>query len=260
MLQSGMIHVLGAQGSVSPEGRSSSFLLSSTVAIDAGNLIAPLGASCVALSDLFLTHSHFDHIADLPFLLSSYFELRTQTLKVHALPQTIKALQKHLFNDLIWPDFTKIALRSGVPALTYVPMRCGERVVMEGIELTSVRARHLVPTCGYLIGMQGRFALLSGDTYLNPGLIELLNTDTRIGTLIIDVSFISSEAQLARDSMHLTPQLLHTMLEPLQRDDLVIYTYHQKPEHHLLIDAELRALGFFQNGGRQLSDGERFSF
>ncbi|MBN2897055.1 MAG: 3',5'-cyclic-nucleotide phosphodiesterase [Campylobacterales bacterium] len=255
-----MIHVLGAQGSVSPEGRSSSFLLSPTLAIDAGNLLSPLGASCVALNNIFLTHSHFDHIADLPFLLSSYFELRTQTLRVHALPETISALQKHIFNDLIWPDFTKINLFSGVPALAYVPLAYGERVAIGGVELTPVRARHLVPTCGYLIGMQGRYALLSGDTYLNPDLIDLLNTDTRIGTLIIDVSFVSSEAQLALESMHLTPQLLRTMLEPLRRDDLLIYTYHQKPEHHRLIDEELRALGFFQNGGRQLGDGEHFSF
>lgn len=255
-----MIHVLGAQGSVSPEGRSSSFLLSPTLAIDAGNLLSPLGASCVGLSDLFLTHAHFDHIADLPFLMSSYFEQRTETLRVHALPQTIEALRIHLFNDQIWPDFSKIALRSGEMALAFEPIGYGECVMIGEIELTPVRAHHLVPTCGYLIGMQGHYALLSGDTYLNPDLIDLLNTDTRIGTLIVDVSFVSSEVKLARDSMHLTPQLLRTMLESLERDDLVIYTYHQKPEHHRLIDDELRALGFFQNGGRQLSDGETLSF
>ncbi len=255
-----MIHVLGSQGSVSQKGRSTSFLVAPSIAVDAGNLLMPLGIAASQIEHLFLTHSHFDHIADLPFMMTSYIEARRAPLCIYALPATLDALTRYLFNGEIWPDFTCITLPDGNPVVVLVPINCGETIMIDDYEIMPVKAEHLVPTCGFQIGHGGEHLLISGDTYINPALIERLNSDRRIKTLLIDVSFTSDEAWLAEVSMHLTPLLVHEMFEALQREDLTVYTYHQKPGHETQIDAELERYNILRNGGRRLHDGDRIAF
>ena len=60
------------------------------------------------IEHIFISHTHFDHIVDLPFVIESYFECRKKPLKVYALSESIHKLQEHIFNWSIWPDFQNI--------------------------------------------------------------------------------------------------------------------------------------------------------
>lgn len=253
-----MIKVLGAAGSHSHKDKASSFLIDNNIAIDAGNIIDGMKEQCYDLEHIFLTHTHFDHIKDLPFIIESYFESRKKPLKVYALKENIQTLQQFLFNGDIWPDFGKI-MQNGSrdqPSLQFIPIEYEGSVYIGDIEVTPIPSNHTTPTCGFKIKKEGRSFLISGDTYLNSDLIERINLDTSISSLLIDVSFSSEESELALESKHLTPKLLQEMLSSLKRDDVAIYTYHQKPLYIEKIDNELSDMNLLKNGGKRLETGD----
>lgn len=252
-----MVKILGADGSYSHESKSTSFLIKKTIAIDAGNIIQSMGEKCCEIEHIFISHTHFDHIVDLPFMIESYFEYREKPLKVYALSENIDKLQKYLFNWSIWPDFEKVTQENSKEAsLQFIPVEYGETVRIDDIEVTIIESNHTVPTCGFKIQKAGQSFILSGDTYINDALIDLLNNDKSISSLLVDVSFSSDREELAYQSKHLTPKLLEKMLMRLKRNDVAIYTYHQKPFFTENIDNELATLNLLKNGGKRLETGD----
>jgi len=252
-----MIKVLGAAGSYSHESKATSFLIGKNIVIDAGNIVQGLREECCNAEHIFISHTHFDHIVDLPFVIESYFECRQKPLKVYALDESIHKLQEHIFNWDIWPDFEEITLKnSEEKSLKFIPVEYGETVQIDDIEVTIIEANHTVPTCGYKIKKADQAFIFSGDTYINNALIDMINNDKSISSLLIDVSFSSDKEELAHESKHLTPKLLEEMLSRLQRNDVAIYAYHQKPFFTQKIDKELSAMNLLKNGGKHLQAGD----
>ena len=239
-----ILTVLGAYGTKSQKGGSSAFLVDKKNAIDAGNLIAPLGGKCIELEAVWLTHSHLDHIVDIAFIVDNYYERREKTLNIYALPETIEALQKHIFNHTIWPDFSTIPLANGTGmSLTYHPIEPGERYkISEQLSVEPLVTDHTVPSCGYVIHKDGNAILMTADTLSLEATITRLQKCEEIGSLIVECSFPSSMETLAIKSKHLTPKLLFTALETLEKEGLEIYINHIKPEYEKEIVKEIEAL------------------
>ncbi len=256
-----MVKILGAAGSYSHESKATSFLINNTIAIDAGNIIQSMGVKCCELEHIFISHTHYDHIVDLPFVIESYLECREKPLKVYALSENIDKLKEYLFNWSIWPDFETITDESNNEALLqFIPVTYEETVHIDDVEITILKSNHTVPTCGFKIQKSDQAFIISGDTYINDALIDLINNDKNISSLLIDVSFSSDKDELAHKSKHLTPKLLEKMLMQLDRDDVEIYTYHQKPLFREKIDSELSTLNIFKNGGKRLETGDVVDF
>jgi len=103
------VRVLGCSGAIARDCRTTSFLIDGRILIDAGTGAGDLTLDEMQMIDhVFLTHSHLDHIAALPLMLDAVSSRRTQAVQIHALPETIAALQAHVFNNVIWPDFEAI--------------------------------------------------------------------------------------------------------------------------------------------------------
>ena len=103
------IRVLGCSGSIAAGSRTTSFLLDRDVLIDAGTGVGDLTLDELARIDhILVSHSHLDHVLAIGLLADSVARRRAGAapIRVHALPATIDALRKHLFNGVIWPDFT----------------------------------------------------------------------------------------------------------------------------------------------------------
>ncbi|EJS43849.1 pde1p [Saccharomyces arboricola H-6] len=61
------------------------------------------------ITDYYITHPHFDHISGLVVNSPSIYEREnTKKKTIWGLPHTIDALQKHVFNDLIWPNLPAV--------------------------------------------------------------------------------------------------------------------------------------------------------
>ena len=62
------IKVLSAYGTKSKGSGTSSFYLNKTNVIDAGNLLSPLDVECINIENIWITHSHLDHIVDIAYI------------------------------------------------------------------------------------------------------------------------------------------------------------------------------------------------
>ena len=63
------LQILGGHQVESAEGRATAFLIDGTIAIDAGGLTGGLTIDEQAgIDTILLTHYHFDHISDLPYI------------------------------------------------------------------------------------------------------------------------------------------------------------------------------------------------
>lgn len=254
------IKILGAQGSRSKNSFTTSIMVSENTVIDAGNIMQALGEDAKNINKIFFSHSHLDHIVDSAFLIDNSFAKREEPLYLYGLPQTIKTLKEHLFNSEIWPDFSEINLiNTKTPSIVYVELELYKKYEIEdGICLTPIEANHTVDCCGYLIEGKGGSIVFSGDSFKNPKLWDLINSDDSIKALIIDVSFPNKLTKIAQHSKHLTPKFLSEELELLERKDVKIYINHLKPFYHEEIIDELTKIGISKES--VLEDSEEICF
>ena len=101
------IRVLGCSGGELPGHRTTCFLVDGRLAVDAGALTASLDLDALlAVDDILLTHSHFDHVKDVPLLSDLLVGRRKKPVRVHASTGCARTLRESVFNDELWPDFT----------------------------------------------------------------------------------------------------------------------------------------------------------
>jgi cAMP phosphodiesterase len=237
------VTVLGAFGTKGENSETTCIALNDKHVMDAGNLIKGLQHDCVDLETIWLTHSHLDHIVDIAFVLDCFFEERNKPLKIAALPETIKILQKHIFNELIWPDFSKIKLNnSEYFAMEYVPIEIGKRYEIGPKEyIEPFETNHTVPSCGYILTKKNRSLMITADTYKSDTIWDIINSRDDIHTILIECSFPSALDKLAKESKHLTPKLLGEEVEKLTKE-VEIYINHIKESGEEIIKEELMAI------------------
>ena len=223
------LRVLGCSGGIGGRHlRTTSFLLDSDVLIDAGTGLGDLTiAELSQIDHIFVTHSHLDHVASIPFLVDTVGGMRTKPLTVYATRATIEILRNHLFNWAIWPDFTEIPT-SEAPFLRYQEMEVGTFVEIAGRKITSIPARHTVPAVGYHLDSGTASLVFTGDTGPNDALWKVVNQIANLKYLIIETAFSNKEQRLAEISRHLCPNMLAEELKKLERN-AEIYITHMKP-------------------------------
>jgi ribonuclease BN (tRNA processing enzyme) len=222
------IRVLGCSGGIGGSLRTTSLLVDEDILVDAGTGVGDLSLDRLTRIDhVFITHSHLDHIACLPFLVDTTCWLRRGPVTVYGLPETLQALRDHIFNWKIWPDFTQIPAASR-PCMVYREVGVGETITLADRRITPIPANHTVPAVGY--AMQGPEGALvySGDTGVNDGLWEVVNALPRVDYLIIETAFSNKERDVASASKHLYPEQLASELAKMTASPEV-YVTHLKP-------------------------------
>jgi len=92
------LRVLGCSGGIGGNLRTTSFLLDRDVLIDAGTGVSELSLSeLTEIDHVFVTHSHLDHIACIPFMVDSVGIMRDQPLTVYASEETLDILKQAYF-------------------------------------------------------------------------------------------------------------------------------------------------------------------
>jgi ribonuclease BN (tRNA processing enzyme) len=229
------IRVLGCSGSIAAGSRTTSFLVDGSVLVDAGTGVGDLALDELERIDhIFVSHSHLDHVLAIGLLADSVARRRIAAhrapIEVHALRQTIEALRTHVFNGVIWPDFSRLPSQSE-PILRFAPFTVGERIVAAGRCIEVLPAEHTVPACGFAVFPRpdggGAAWVYSGDTGPNPGLWRRLQ-DIEARHLVIETAFRDDERELAHLSRHLHPLALRRELCGLTQPAEVWVT-HMKP-------------------------------
>ncbi|MEY2893435.1 MAG: hypothetical protein RJA98_3343 [Pseudomonadota bacterium] len=240
------IRVLGCSGAIAAGCKTSAFLLDESVLIDAGTGVGDLTLAELARIDhILLSHSHLDHVLAIPLLADSVLRLRASQsrppITVHALPDTLAALRAHVFNGVIWPDFTRLP-HPDAPVLTLAPLAVGEQLTLAGRRIEVLSARHTVPAVGYAVQGAAGWWVYTGDTGPNPALwVRLASLDVR--HLVIETAFSDDELALAEISGHLCPARLAAELAQLHNAATDVHITHIKPGELASVMPAIAALG-----------------
>ena len=234
------VRVLGCSGAISKDCRTTSFLLDRDVLIDAGTGVGDLTLEEMAgIDHVLLTHSHLDHVAALPLMVDAIASQRSTPIKVHALQGTIDALKAHIFNNTIWPDFSRIPTPEA-PFISFHPLELGQTLHIAGKQIEVLPAVHTVPAVGYAVATAQGYWVFTGDTECNPALWARIN-QLNVAMLVIESAFSNRERVLAQRSKHLSPSALASELDCIETGkDYPIYITHTKPAETELIMAEIQ--------------------
>ncbi len=234
------VRVLGCSGAIAKDCRTTSFLIDDDVLVDAGTGVGDLTIDEMQrVHSVLLTHSHLDHVAALPLMLDTVASLRKEPLKVYALAGTIAALKTHVFNDVIWPDFTRIPSVDN-PFVRFYEISCGQTLEFANKVVEVLPAVHTVPAVGYAIASGNGCWVFSGDTERNAAFWRRVN-QLRVAMLVIETAFSNREKDLARRSLHLSPESLAQELDCIDKEKrFPIYITHTKPKETDMIMSEIQ--------------------
>ncbi len=234
------IKVLGCSGGVGPGLRTTSLLVGEETLIDAGTGVGDLSLEQQArIRQIFLTHSHLDHVCGLAFMADNLFDLIDRPVQVCATAETLSAIKEHIFNWKIWPDFSVLPDEKN-PLLTFSTITPGQTLASaDRYKLTAFKVLHTVPAVGYAVEAERGTFVFTGDTYANENLWVFLNGLPRLDKLMIEIAFPNEDDELAEASKHFTPVLLGRELRKLRHKPEILLTHH-KPGCEQLIESECR--------------------
>jgi 3',5'-cyclic-nucleotide phosphodiesterase len=209
----GQVHlqILGGHQVESAEGRATAFLIDGTIAIDAGGLTGGLTiAEQDRIDTILLTHHHFDHICDLPFVGLLALDGSRQ-IAVHCSQLVHDTLVQTILNGAVWLNLFR-PIPGGPPAaFRHCRVAAGVPFAVKQYEVLPVENRHHpVPVIAYqLTSPEGRRVLYTGDT--GPGIRDiwaLVEPDV----MLTEVTTPNTREAIARLAGHLTPALLEAEL------------------------------------------------
>jgi cAMP phosphodiesterase len=255
------IEFLGTGGTRTPTQGTTCLRVSKHCVIDAGNLINTFGDDVFTIEHIFLTHSHLDHIIDIPFLADLFVTQKKVSLKIYGLKSTLDDLRQFIFNHRVWPNFEEITLIGHTEkTIELIELELETPYTIDDITLIPFKTDHTEGSCGYIIEKNGAGIMFTADTYRCNRIWELLDERPYIHTLVTEVSFPSEFAKLAHDSKHLTPALLADELKKCQRDNFILSVMHLKALFVKPIIEELTAMHLLRRGGKVLVDGDRINY
>ena len=236
------IRVLGGDGGESLHSRMTCLLVNDTVALDAGSLTQGLSIEEQGrVRSIVLSHSHMDHTNSLPFFIENVFGQTERPVEIHASAATIYAIRKYLFNNEVWPDFSRLPNHL-LPSVRFEELDPEVPRVLEGVRFTPIPVDHVIPTFGFLLEQGEAAVLWSSDTGPTQRLWEVANETPNLKAVFIETSFDNSMQEVADISKHLTPRTLASELEKL-RARVPVILHHLKPPCVEQIRREVESLG-----------------
>jgi len=237
------LKVLGAYGASDAEHNLTGYLLDDWFAVDAGTLTSKLSfAQQARIQGVFITHSHADHIRDLPHLIHNRFSQSTGPLTIFAAKEVMELLVANVFNGLVWPDFsTLISPLTGKPAVQYRSLGPGKKIAFNGVSLTPIAVNHQIPAAGVIVEMNGQAITFTGDTGPTDEIWKRTNKTANVVAVVTEASFPNDQQSLADETAHLSPQTFGDELKKISVD-APVYASHRKIPFERDIESQIKNL------------------
>jgi ribonuclease BN (tRNA processing enzyme) len=234
------IRVLGCHGSQLPNYNTTSFLIGQNVLVDAGTVTNVLRLEeQLKIDYIFVTHAHLDHVRDIMFLADNIcFQRRKKPLIVVSTKGIIEAIHKHLFNNVIWPDFSKLPSASA-PLVKFQIIKPGKKQIIGDLKVRAIDLHHVVETVGYVIEAKNKTVIFLGDTGPTKEAWQIAKSTKGLKAIFVETSLPDSMKDIADKTGHLTPLSLEAELKKLKGSKPGIYLYHMKPSYHEIIRKEV---------------------
>ncbi len=252
------IKTLGWSGGIGANLRTTCFLIDDDILIDAGTGLGDLPLNqMTGIRHIFLTHSHIDHVTGLPLLVDSMFGVHEEPIVVYALEETIEAVKKHVFNWVIWPDFTKLP-NEEKPTLRFEAINPGDKISIRHRTLEMIEVNHTVPGVGYCLSTRRATIAFSGDTTTNDNLWQVLNGYPQVDLMFVEAAFSNNDIEISRLSKHYCPSLLGEDIVKMKHRPDIWMTHFKPGEEELIYQQCVEAMPEFKV--HRLTGGELFKF
>lgn len=234
------IRILGAHNLEGHGTRHTCFLIDDILALDAGSLTSALTPCEQAqISAVLVSHSHFDHVRDIPTLgLATLLE--PGCTHIYGLPETLSAIHENFLNWQIYPDFTQ-SINGAPPKFQFRPVLPKLALSVLDYKVEPIPVPHPVPCVGYIVrSSSGASIAYTGDT--EGGLKGFLVSTFQPSVLFVDVTFPDRLHNLAKMTGHLTPSCLREELLPVIADGFTpprIVAVHISPQYQDELAREL---------------------
>jgi len=227
--------VIGCSGGQIPGHNLSSYLLDSTLLIDAGSVTSVLDVEGQKkIRNILITHVHVDHIMGLATMADNLFGNGKTTINVWGTSEVIASLKSSFFNDTSdtqpWPVVAFHSMTEEKPS----PI--GESIV------TMVRVNHVVPSTAFFIENNKKTLLHVGDTGPTERVWVVAKRKGNLSGVVLEASFPNRLQELADLSRHLTPQTLAKEVEKLGMPSVPILVTHLKPQYREEIIKDLKTI------------------
>jgi ribonuclease BN (tRNA processing enzyme) len=228
------------------------------ILIDAGTGVGDLTLAELAQIDhVFITHSHLDHIACIPFMVDTVGDMRSRPLTLHATGATLEIIKAHVFNWAVWPDFSEIP-SADKPFMCYEALQVGQSIEFGARRIRVLPANHTVPAVGYALDSGDSTLVFTGDTTVSDELWRAVNKIRNLRYLIVETAFSNRERQLAIASKHLCPSMLAEELQKLQHKPEIFITHMKPGQIELTMQEIAEEIGEFKP--RLLQNNHVFEF
>jgi cAMP phosphodiesterase len=249
------VRILGCYGGELPGYRFCSFGIDGRLLLDAGAVTSVLRLSEQRrICNILVTHSHLDHIKDIPFLAANLAGERFhQPINILSIPPVIEEIKSHLFNGALWPDFTSLPTVES-PVLKFMPIEPTKDIPLQGFTIRAIPVNHTVPAVGFIIRKEHSTILYTGDTGPTERIWEEASEIEDLKAVLVESSFPNRLKGTAESSGHMTPRILKGELKKLARKDVPILLAHMKPQYLNLLRKEVGSINhpkvsFLEQGG-----------
>jgi cAMP phosphodiesterase len=153
----------------------------------------------------------------------------------------LDSLHRHLFNNVIWPDFSRIPSVKA-PLVKFQAIVPGKKQTIGDLQITIIDLNHVVETVGYVIASKGKAVMFLGDTGPTKKAWQIAQKTKALQAVFIETSLPDSMKDVADMTGHLTPFSLQAELKKLKGKKPDIYLYHMKPSYQEIIRKEVAAI------------------
>jgi ribonuclease BN (tRNA processing enzyme) len=227
------LRVLGGFGSVGIHQRPSAFLINGRTLLDAGTVAGALSMpEQFAIEHALISHAHLDHTAGLAFLAESLALVKEAQgqgaagpVQVLSTPAVMSGLSSAVFNNTVWPDFSRIPPHG--PVIAYGHLQEGREQRVGDLLVTPISVEHTIPTCGFIIHDGQTGLVYSADTGPTTAIWRAARDRPGLAAIILECSYPSRLDKLADLAGHLTPRRVEREMDKLP-PDIPVWIFHMK--------------------------------
>ena len=198
------LQVLGAHNLESRHTRCVSLIVDGVLALDAGSLTSGLTFTEQAkLKAVLLSHSHYDHIRDIPALGLNLFR-QGKTIDIYCSAAVRETIVDTMLNGDLYPRLHERPHEA--PTVRFFVVEGGTALPIQQYQVRALPVAHVKETFGFEItDSSGKTLLYTADTGPLP---EDFWSGTNPDVLVIETTAPSSQTETVRMAGHLTPTLL----------------------------------------------------
>lgn len=235
------VKIIGGHGGVTRNYHATSYLIDDSLLIDAGSVASGLDiVDQLKIDHILISHAHLDHTKDLSFICDNCFGLKDRPFQVYCHKTIRKAIKDHLFNNIIWPDFSVIPNKEN-PTITFNDIAAEETLQLGKYKVTPVHVAHPGDALGFIVEKDDKAVVFTQDTKATERIWEVAKGFKNLKAIFTEVSFPNHLQFVADLSDHHTPNTIKAEISKMPAK-VPIYLGHLKPNYQEQLIQEITDL------------------